>query len=140
VAGVNFKPPAQSRCFGNECKVVAEDLAMAFNTPSHHPPSPPVKVFPSTLSRGIAHDHRHPLTLAEVDGNVDNPGSDGAISDDSAGEEDNASEFVAVDLDSEADGMTNATLSPGRHVRDRSEVDNQQRKSNVEEVPWQRQL
>jgi hypothetical protein len=134
VAGVDFEPPARSRCFGDECKVDAEDLVTAFNAPSHRPPSPPVEASPSKLSRGIAHHHhhRHPPTPAEVDGNLDDPGFDGAVGDDSAGDEDNAGEFVVVDLDSEADGTTNATLSPGCRARDRSAIDDRQRESDVD--------
>jgi hypothetical protein len=113
VADVNFKLPAQLRCFGDEHKVDAEDFMTAFNTPSHHPPSPPVEALPSTLLRGIAHHHRHPPMPAEVDRNVDDPGSS-AVSNDSAGNKD-AGEFVVVDLDLEADRMTNAILSPGCH-------------------------
>ncbi len=71
---------------------------------------------------------------------MEDPGSDGAVGDDSASDEDDAGEFVAVDLDSETDGTTNATLSPGRRVRDRSAVDDRRRESDVDEVPRQRQL
>jgi hypothetical protein len=38
---------------------------------------------------------------------VDYPESDGAHGDDDAGDEDDAGEFVAVNLDSEADGTMN---------------------------------
>ncbi len=140
MAGVDFEPPARSHCFGIEREVDAENLATAFNAPSHRLPSPLLVASPPTPSRGIAHHHRHPPTPVEVDGNVDDPGSNGAVGDNSAGDEDDAAEFVAVNLDSEADGTTNATLSPGRRARDRSAVDDRRRKSDVDEVPRQRQL
>jgi hypothetical protein len=139
VAGVDFESPARLRCFSVKREVDAVDLATAFNAPSHRPLSPPIEALPSTPSCGIVHHHRHPPTPAEVDGNVDDPGSDGAIGNDSASDEDDTGEFVAVDLDLEADGMTNVTLSPGRRARDRSAVDNRRRESDVDEVPWQRQ-
>ncbi len=61
---------------------------------------------------------------AEVDGNVDDPGSNGTIGDDSAGNKDNMGEFVAVDLNLEANGMMITMLSPGCCARDCSAVDN----------------
>ncbi len=86
VAGVDFKPPVQSCCFGDKHEVDAEDLATAFTAPSHCPLSPPVEVSPSTPLHGIAHHHHHPPMPAEVDGNVENPGSNGTVGDDSAGD------------------------------------------------------
>ncbi len=54
---------------------------------------------------------------------MDNPESDGNVSNDRTGGEDDAGEFVAMDLDLEADRTMNAMLSPGHHARDRSVVD-----------------
>ncbi len=47
-------------------------------------------------SRG-AH-HRRPLTLAEVDGNVEDVGANGVVKDNDMGNEDNAGKFFAVEL------------------------------------------
>ncbi len=71
---------------------------------------------------------------------MEDPGSNGAVGNDGAGDEDNVCEFVAVDLDSEADGTMNATMSPGRRATDRSAVNNLRCKSNVDEVLRPRQL
>ncbi len=58
---------------------------------------------------------------------MDDPGSDGTVGDDSTGDKDDAGEFFAVNLDSEADGTTNA-------------VNDQRREKDLDEVPRQWQL
>ncbi len=71
---------------------------------------------------------------------MDDPGSNGTVGNGSAGDEDDAGEFAAVDLNLEAKGTTNVMLSPVCRTRDRSAVDDQQRKSDVDKVPRQQQL
>ncbi len=79
---------------------------------------------------------------AEVDGNVDNLGSNGAVGNNAAGnnQQRRRRQVCFLDLDSEYDGTMNAAMSPGCYARDRSAVGNQQHKSNVNKVSRPRQL
>ena len=96
------------------------------DAPPVRTPSPPIDALPSTPSRG-AH-HRLPPTPVEVGGDVDDAGADGAVVDDDVCDEDDAGEFVAVELDS-------ATMSPGRRATDRAAVYLRRHANYGNEVP-----
>ena len=135
VASIDFEQPARSCGYGGEREVNAEDLGnrdVVVDAPSPRPPSPPIDALPSTPSRG-AH-HRRPATPAGVNGDMDDTGADGAVDDDDVDDEDDAGEFVAVELDSEADGTTKKTMSPGRRATDRATVYLRRHKNDGNEV------
>ncbi len=134
MVGVDFELPAQSRGFGIERKVNIEDLPTAVGAPSYRPPSPPIDASPPTPSRGMVHHHPRLPTPAEVDGSVDDSGSDSAVGDEGMGIEVDAAETLAVDLDLDANETTNAMMSSGCHATDCSAVDDRQRESDLDKV------
>ena len=136
VASIDFEPPALSCGYGGEREVDAEDLRkrdVVVDAPPLRLPSPPIDALPTTPSRG-AH-LRLPPTPAEVDWDVDDAGADGAVDDDDVGDEDDAGDFVAVELDSEADGTTKTTISPGRRATDRAAAYLRRHENDGNEVP-----
>ncbi len=119
VASINFEPPVRSCGFGSKREVNAEDLRnhdVVVDAPPSRPPSPPMDALLSTPSHG-AH-HRRPQTRVEVDGDVEVAGANGTVKDNDVGDKDDAGKFVAVELDSEVDGMTKMTMLPGRRATD----------------------
>lgn len=129
VASIDFESPALSCGYGGEREVNADDLGtrdVVVDAPPLRPPSPPIDALPSTPSRG-AH-LRLPSTPVEVGGDVDDAGADGGVDDDDVCDEDDAGEFVAVELDS-------ATMSPGRRATDRAAVYLRRHANYGNEVP-----
>ncbi len=124
VASIDFELPVQSCGFGSECEVNAKDLrnrnVVVDAPPPPCPPSPPIDALPLTPSRSAR--HRRLQTWAEVDGDVEDAGANGTVKDNDVGDKDNASKFVAVELNSEVDRMTKTMMFPSCRATDRAAV------------------